>query len=191
MKRLAYQLRCGLPGIITAFDATTQLCTVQLTITENIKSNGGTVPTPIPQLEDVLLMLPGDAGWCVTFPSLIGSECYVCFADMCINAWWELSGVQNQQVTRRHDLSDGFAILAPRSKNKAIPSYSTTSLEIRSMDDNTKISMDATNGIQLKATKLQVNGTAGNIVASATTATQALPIKLNGVTYYIKLSTTP
>src|SRR5215469_9766926 len=87
-KRIAVTLRCGLPGIITHFDPATQYVSVQLAIAENlINPTGGTTPLTIPELNDVILMLPGDAGWCLTFPNIVGAECYVCFADMCINAW--------------------------------------------------------------------------------------------------------
>lgn len=184
-KRLAQTLRCGLPGKITAFDPNTQYASVQLTITENINGQ----PTPIPVLDDVLVLFPGDAAWCITFPSLIGAECYVCFADMCISAWATNGGVQNQEATRRHDLSDGFAILSPRSQPNVIQNYSTTALEIRSLDNATKISMDATNGIVLKGSKLQISGPTP--VASVSSPDHSLPITVNGVTYYLKLSTAP
>lgn len=192
-RRVALTLRCGLPGIIIGFDAATQYCSVQLLITENIVINEVTNQISIPILNDVLLMLPGDLNWCITFPSLIGSECYVCFADMCINAWATNGpGVapnqaQNQEVNRRHDLSDGFAILRPRSKPNAIASYSTTSMEIRSTDNSVKIGLDSS-GIALTAPLLSWNQ---NPIASSTGATLAIPITLNGTVYYIKLSTTP
>src|SRR5215472_13741265 len=85
-KRIAASMRCGLPGVITDFNPATQYAHVQLTIAENLinLTGGGFSPTAIPELQDVLVMLPGDVNWCLTFPNLIGSECYVCFADMCI-----------------------------------------------------------------------------------------------------------
>ena len=140
-KRVAYTLRVALPGVITAFDSVTQLCSVQLTITENVIVNEVIKATKIPILDDVLLMLPGDSAWCITYPSLIGSECLVLFADMCISAWSTNGGIQNQEVTRRHNLSDGFAILAPRSQPNRITDYSTTAMEIRSVDGLTKIAL--------------------------------------------------
>jgi hypothetical protein len=198
-KRMASTLRCGLPGIIIAFDPVTQLATVRLAITENlIQSTGGTVPKAIPDLQDVLVLFPGDANWCLTFPTLVDSECYVCFADMCINEWSTFGFQKNannkwlpagQELQRRHDLSDGFAILAPRSQPHRIPSFSTTSVELRSMDNATKIQMDQTNGIQFKTNHLSVTGIVP--LSGVTSSTLALPIIINGTTYYIRLSTTP
>jgi hypothetical protein len=199
-KRIAGKLRCGLPGIIISFDPITQYATVRLAITENlIKATGGIESIAIPDLQDVLVLFPGDANWCLTFPQLAGCECYVCFADMCINNWATFGFAtdvndqlvpRQQQLQRRHDLSDGFAILAPRSNPKAIPNYSTTSVELRSMDNGTKIQMDQINGIQFKTSHLGINGTLVP-VPGTTTSTLALPIKINGTTYYIRLSNTP
>lgn len=195
-KRIAATTRCGLPGVIIAFDPIKQYATVRLLITENIiKATGGVEPVAIPDLEDVLVMFPGDANWCLTFPSLVGCECYVCFADMCINNWatfgWKGDKqAQNQQLQRRHDLSDGFAILAPRSNPNTIPSFSTTAVELRSMDNGTKIQIDQTNGIQFKTNHLGISGSLVPI-AGTTTSTFGLPIKINGITYYIRLSTAP
>ena len=180
-KRVAYTLRVALPGKIVAFDPVKQWATVELQITENVIINQLVTVMPIPQLNDVLVLLPGDNEWCITFPSLIGAECLVCFADMCINAWATSGGIQNQEVTRRHDLSDGFAILSPRSKPKAIPNYSTTALEIRSMDGLVKIG--------LASAGLQLTGPAA--VPSSTPSNFSLSVTVNNVPYWLKLSDTP
>jgi hypothetical protein len=201
-KRIASTLRCGLPGIITDFNPTTQYAKVLLAIKENVlKATGLVVPTPIPILEDVLVILPGDANWCLTFPSLVNSECYVCFADMCINEW-STYGFQkningnwvprNQEVQRRHDLSDGFAILAPRSQKTRIPNYSTTNVELRSMDGNTKLALTNSGTVLMKGTGLEIDGTGGIIVKPGTTPSNAcIAVTINGVVYYIRLSATP
>jgi hypothetical protein len=186
-KRVAYTLRVGLPGKIVAFDATTQYCVVELQITENIILNEIIQSMPIPNLHDVLLMLPGDSNWCITFPSLIGAECLVMFADMCISAWATNGGVQNQEVTRRHSLSDGFAILAPRSQPNVIPDYSTSAMEIRSIDNTVKLALSSA-GIAITSPLLSWNKVP---IASSTPASLCIPITLDGVIYYIKLSTTP
>jgi hypothetical protein len=215
-RRISYSLRCGLPGVITAFNPVTQYVSVQLLITEKIFINQEMTQKSIPVLNDVLLLLPGDTNWCITFPSLIGAECYVCFADMCINAW-ATNGpgaapnqAQNQEINRRHDLSDGFAILRPRSKPNAITEYSTTAMEIRSADNTVKIALteseiscttplltvDAPMNVNGKVTvtdELLANslGTTQTPVASTTSSDHSVPIALNGVTYYIRLSVTP
>jgi hypothetical protein len=217
-KRVAYTLRVGLPGVIKTFNPVTQMCSVQLTITENIVINEVVKATAIDVLQDVLLMLPGDSNWCQTFPSLVGSECLVLFADMCVSAWSTngpgATGVQNQEITRRHSLSDGFAILCPRSQPNVIPNYSTTAMEIRNRAGTVKLSMTDTEIVltiggetivfsasnvtpsspsfvvnsQLLANSLATTQTP---TASTTGSNHSVPIVLNGVTYYMRLSSTP
>lgn len=186
VRKLSSTLRVGMPGVITAFDENTQLCSVQLTVTENVNNNGKIEQTPIQILDDVLLILPGDSEWTITFPKLVGSECYVHFADMCISAWHNSSGVQNQEVTRRHNLSDGFAVLAPRSRPNVIPDYSTDALEIRKLDGSVGISLDDTT--------ITLNGLLATSQVAAVTLSlpnRSLPIVVDGVTMYLLLSTTP
>jgi len=187
VKRAAYTFRVGLPGKITAFDSVTQYVSVQLTITENVIINEIINSIPIPILKDVLLVLPGDTNWTITFPSLVGAECFVHFADMCISGWSSNGGIQNQEVTRRHSLSDGFAVLSPRSQPNVIPDYSTDALEIRSIDNTVKIGLSE-DGIAITSPLLSWNKVP---VASATTPTLAIPITLNSVVYWLKLSTVP
>jgi len=190
-KRVAYNLRVALPGVIKSFNPVTQMCSVQLVITENVVINELVEAMGIHVLNDVLLMLPGDTTWCITFPGLIDAECLVVFADMCISAWSTngpgATGVQNQEVTRRHSLSDGFAILAPRSQPNRIPNYSTTALEIRSMDNTVKLSLDET-GIAITSPLISWNQSP---IVSVTPESLSLPITLNGVVYWLKLSVSP
>jgi hypothetical protein len=201
IRRVSTYLRCGLPGIIKSFNPTTQYASVQLAIAENVRQpDGSKLPTELPLLDDVLVLLPGDSNYCMTFPSLVGSECYVCFADMCINAW-ATNGFENnqgrtvaqkQELERRHDLSDGFAILAPRSQPNRIPNYSTTALEIRTMDGTAKIALTNSGTVLLKGTGLEIDGTGGIIVKPGTTPSNAcIAVTINSVPYYIRLSTTP
>jgi hypothetical protein len=187
VKRVSKTLRVAIPGTITEFDATTQYCTIELGVTENIILNEVIQSTPIPILKDVLLCLPGDSDWAITFPSIAGSECLVIFADMSISGWAQNGGVQNQITTRRHNLSDGFAVLTPRSKPNAIENYSTDALEIRSLDNTVKIALSSA-GIALKGPLLSWNKPP---VPSTASPSFSLPITLDGVVYYLLLSPTP
>lgn len=196
-KRVAYTLRVGLPGKIVAFDSVKQYAVVRLMITENVIINEVIQAMPIPDLADILVMFPGDSDWCITFPSLIGAECLVMFADMCISAWAtngpskDTNGnptqPQNQEATRRHSLSDGFAVLCPRSQPNAIADYSTDAMEIRSMDNTVKIALSES-GIALTSPLISWNQ---NPVPSSTPSDFTVPITLDGVVFYLKLSSTP
>lgn len=94
-----------------------QTVRVQPAIREVVTGSDYTpVSIPLPELLDVPIVLPRAGDYVITLPVRAGDECLVIFADQCIDAWWQNGGVQNQMERRRHDLSDGFAILGTWSQ---------------------------------------------------------------------------
>lgn len=136
-------LRVASPGIIESFDSDAQTVTVKVAIRERIVCNhpsfiakhGANVGNEeIGLLLDVPIVVPRAGGYAITFPIQIGDECLVIFSDTCIDAWFQSGGIQNQMSLRRHDLSDGFAIIGPWSQPRILPGYSTDSVQMRSDD---------------------------------------------------------
>lgn len=124
-------LRVAAPGIIQSVDFTHQTCTVQLAVRERMNYDGELQWTDIPVLPDVPFFIYSGGGYCVTLPVQPGDECLVIFGDNCMDAWWQSGGVQNQVEMRRHDLSDGFAIVGFRSQPNTVSGYSAGSAQIR------------------------------------------------------------
>jgi hypothetical protein len=152
LNQFSFDLRCAAPGIITSFDSDKQTVTVQLAIKEIIqisqKENTYKKAIEIPEILDVPIIIPRAGGYSITLPVKKGDECLVIFGDTCIDSWWkrgcpeQTTGkylTQDPASLRRHDLSDGFAILGCWSQPNVISEYSTDSLEIRTDDGNTKI----------------------------------------------------
>jgi hypothetical protein len=204
-KAAVYGLRVAMPGIIQSFDPVKQTVTVQLAITDQIKLNGVISNQVIPILPDVPIIIPRGGAVSLTLPIQQGDECLVILADMCIDAWFDSGKVSNQQKLRRHDLSDGFAILGPWSQPRVLEAFSQTQAQLRN-DTNgpadVAVSVGATEAsIAAGATSVEVDGThvtltgllalSGAPVASATSATLSFPVKIGSVTYYLKLSATP
>lgn len=48
-----------------------------------------------------------------------------------MDGWWQSGGVQPEVDKRRHDLSDGYAIIGVRSKARPLQKYSTDSIQVR------------------------------------------------------------
>lgn len=125
-------LRVACPGIIRSFDPDEQTVTVQPAIREKrIDPEGTETWVEIPELLDVPVVFPRAGGYCLTLPVRAGDECLVVFGDSCMDAWWQSGGVQNQIDCRRHDLSDGYAILGPWSQPRRVPGYSTNTAQLR------------------------------------------------------------
>lgn len=153
------QMWTALPGIITAVNLEAQTCSVQPAITGEITgSNGATTAAQLPLLVDVPLVFPRAGGFALTFPVRAGDECLVVFACRCIDGWWQSGGVQPPAESRMHDLSDGFAILAPTSQKNRLQSVSGGAVELRTQSGDAFISLDASGNITLKG-QVQVQGT--------------------------------
>lgn len=137
-------IRVAMPGIIREWDAATQTCRVQLAIREKISFEGQPKEMDIPILVDVPVVMPRAGGYSLVFAPKAGDECLVVFADMCIDAWWQSGGVQSQADKRRHDLSDGFAILGCWSQPR-LPFIPDSGCRLQNDDGTAGISIDGTN----------------------------------------------
>lgn len=124
-------LRVAAPGIIQSVDYGRQTCTVQLAIREQLNHEGDLEWVDIPILPDVPFFVYSGGGYCLTLPVALGDECLVVFGDSCMDAWWQNGGVQNQADHRRHDLSDGFAIVGFRSQPNVVGGFSSGSAMLR------------------------------------------------------------
>ena len=111
----------------------------------------------VPILVDVPIIMPRAGNFILTLPVTAGDECLVMFGDMCIDAWFSNGGIQNQIEKRRHDLSDGFAILGAWSQPNKITNYSTTSAQLRTENGASYIELKA-GEINLVATSVKANG---------------------------------
>nr|DAM97594.1 MAG TPA: baseplate component [Caudoviricetes sp.] len=127
----AIKMRVCVPGIIQSFDVAAQTVTVQPALREKMLADGDESWIDIPLLVDVPIVVPRAGGYALTLPIQAGDECLVVFGDMCMDGWWQSGGVQNQVECRRHDLSDGFAIIGVWSQPRVIPGYSTGSAQLR------------------------------------------------------------
>lgn len=151
-------LRVAIPGIIDSFDPVEQTVTVQPAIKERVivDQNGTVRELSLPLLLDVPIVIPRAGGIALTLPVQKGDECLVIFADSCIDAWWSQGSVQVQAEKRRHDLSDGFAILGVTSQPRRITDYSTTSAQLRTEDGSQCIDISLS-GIRLTG-NVEING---------------------------------
>ncbi len=149
-------IRVAMPGIIRSWDSATQTASVQLAIREKVIKNGAEKDTEIPLLVDVPVVMPRAGGFMLAFAPSQGDEVLVIFADLCIDAWWQSGGVQNQDEVRRHDFSDAFAVFGTWSQKRK-PSLPSSGVRLQADGGGTYLSV--TSGqIELHATSVTVNG---------------------------------
>lgn len=125
----------SLPGIVQSFDPDAETVTVQPSIRGRIEQpDGSVISVNLPLLVDVPVIFPGGGGFTLTFPVKEGDECLVVFASRCIDAWWQSGGIGEPLEPRMHNLSDGFALVGPRSQPRTLPGVSTENVQLRTDD---------------------------------------------------------
>jgi protein gp138/GpV-like protein with Apex motif len=146
------QMWTAMPAIVTKVNLTQMTLECQPAI-KGIQSNedGSSSYVNLPQLVDVPICFPSAGGFTLTLPIAIGDEILAIIANRCIDAWWQLGGVQVPMELRMHDLSDGFAIPGPRSLPMVIPSISSVNAQLRSNDGTTYLEITPTGKINLVA----------------------------------------
>lgn len=144
----------ALPGYIVLFNAAKQTASVQPTLTTTVTAKDGSKSQlQMPVLLDCPVQFPRGGQCVITFPVAPGDECLIVFASRCIDAWWQGGGIQPQSEVRMHDLSDGFAIMGVSSVPHAVSALSTSAVEVRSLDNTTKLSLNAaTQTVTIQAT---------------------------------------
>lgn len=150
-----------LPGIVQSVNAAELTCEVQPAIQGIVKKQDGSAQfVNLPLCVDCPIMFARGGGALLSFPLAKGDEVTLFFASRCIDAWWDLGGVQPPLDIRMHDLSDGFVFPGVFSKPNVPGSISTSLVELRNIANDTKISLDpygkvidikAPNGLTIEA----------------------------------------
>jgi Phage protein Gp138 N-terminal domain/GpV Apex motif len=134
----AVALWTALPGIVQSYDPIRGTCSVVPSINGMTRNpNGTTSFVNLPSLGDVPVVYMGGGSFVATFPIQQGDEALVIFSSRCIDSWFQNGGVQNPARRRIHSMSDGFAIIGPRSLARSIPNVSTSTVQLRSLDGST------------------------------------------------------
>ena len=176
------QIWTATPAIVQAVNLAAQTLSVQPAIQGTLSNPDGTTQTVnLPLLVDVPIVWPRAGGFALTFPIAVGDEVLVVFGARCIDSWWQSGSVGAPAEARMHDLSDGFAILAPTSQPKKFANVSSTNVQLRDTAGTTYVEITpggkarvvGASAIDIEAPTINLNG------ASAVNVT-APTIALNG-----------
>ncbi len=152
MENAQSQMWTALPGLVVSVNLFAQTLSVQPAIQGTITSADGEAQSVnLPLLVDVPIVWPRAGGFALTFPVAINDEVLVVFASRCIDSWWQSGKIDTQAEVRMHDLSDGFAILAPTSQPRRLANVSQTNAQLRDVAGTTFVEMMPGGAIRLKA----------------------------------------
>lgn len=168
LESYASQLWTALPASVVSVNLTAQTVSVQPTIQGSVADPAGNVRlVNLPVLVDVPLVWPKAGGFALTFPVAAGDEVLIVFSCRCIDSWWQSGGIGAPAEARMHDLSDGFAILAPTSQPKKLANVSSTNVQLRNYAGDTlveitpdgKANITGASEINLTAPVINLTGT--------------------------------
>ena len=142
IKKVNFNLRCCIPGVIQQYDPKTNTASIQPAIREEIVNEDNTVQyMNLPILVNVPIIFPSCSIGSIKMLLKRGDECLVLFSDLSIDNFWKYANVQNPIEVRRHDLSDGIAIPCVLSQPNTKP-FNGTGMEITSEDSKISITKD-------------------------------------------------
>jgi hypothetical protein len=140
----------AIPAIVVDVDLDTQTLSAQPAIQAVVRDkDNNTSNVSLPVLINVPIVFPRAGGFALTLPITSGDEVLIVFGARCIDSWWQSGGIGVQAEQRMHDLSDGFAILAPTSQPKKLTGVSSDSVQIRNYDGGTYVEIDSSGKINL------------------------------------------
>lgn len=107
-------------------------CTVDPTLKLAYLNNQGKVEwKQIPTIKSAPLLALGGGGMAMTIPVQKGDEGLAIFASRGVDNWWANGGIQNQDHSRMHSLSDAFIIPGFRSQPRKLKNVSTKTFQLR------------------------------------------------------------
>ena len=181
LEEFAFDLRVAAPAIVQSVDYENQTIDVKIALREQNLINKETQEleaTEIPLLPGVPFFILSGGDYNITFPIKEGDECLVIFADMPKDSWWQNGDIQDPiKDARRHDLSDGFALIGFRSQPEKLENYSEDSFQVRNKDgsvyvelkdddislytENGNISAECKGELTIKADKIKLDAPSG------------------------------
>lgn len=142
----------ALPGIVTAVNLAAMTVEVQPTVQGKQKDDTGKITNVnMPVCPDVPICFPSAGGYTLTFPVKVGDECLIIFSSRSIDPWHQSGGVNPQIESRMHDLSDGFAIIGPKSAGKVLSNISADSVQLRNDAGTTFVDINDAGDMRLQS----------------------------------------
>lgn len=113
------RLNCHTIGIIDSFDESNQTAEIQVVFKKTFENKEHEPPLLV---DCPVIVLGGSAGG-LRLPITKGDHCLVLFNDVNIDNWYEGAVNMIPESNRKHDLSDGIALVGIRNLQNAISGY--------------------------------------------------------------------
>lgn len=183
------QLNTAIPAIVDEFDATTQRVSATPAIKYRWMNEKGEVQyINYPKITNIPLAIQRGNGVLITYPIKKGEVCTLIFSQRSIDNFLIEGNIQkplegdNPQTTiiRCMDMTDAMCFPGVVTNKEFISNYSTSAVEIRNTEGNTKVSLSS-DTLTLIQSSASFKMSEGNIEMSATKITiNGTPVLING-----------
>ena len=133
------ELNVCLVGIIESFNSTEQTASINIAFKKVLKAGNplenGLVTDKIieyPLLVRCPVVILNGGGGHITFPIAKGDVCLVFFCDKDMDNWFASGAILPPNSERIHDISDGFALVGPKSLKASLSGYLSDTVELYS-----------------------------------------------------------
>jgi hypothetical protein len=116
-KDIFSNINCIQVGKIDSYDTASQSCTIKIQMKRKISD---TESKEYPLLIDCPVFVLQGGGAYIDFPIQQDDYCLVLFNDRDIDTWWDSENLAEPNTTRKHSLSDGFALVGINPKNSVL-----------------------------------------------------------------------
>ncbi|MCK5611976.1 hypothetical protein KAR91_59450 [Candidatus Pacearchaeota archaeon] len=129
------RLNCHTIGVIDSFNSTNQTAEIKIVFKTIFEGQEYSYPL----LVDCPVVVIGGSGGSLRLPVVQGDHCLVLFNDVNIDNWYEGSTNSLPDSNRKHDLSDGIAMVGIRNLQNAISDYDNESAQLNFGDTKIKL----------------------------------------------------
>lgn len=172
-------INTSVPGVIKSFDSVNQTVDVYPAI-KRVFVDG---EEPIRVLTKVPVIFPTYGGFTITRNIVEGDRCLLLFCQRDIQTYIKTGVIAAPPVKRFHSLSDGVAIMGLVPNTEKIENFSTGALEIRSINNQVKISITPGGQVTITCDDASITGNLsvdGDLTVAGSTALGAA-VTSNGI----------
>ncbi len=142
-----------LPGVIKTYDTTKKTANIQPSLKRKYQNEDTEILLPI--IPNVPVCFPQTTTSIISVPLKVGDDALLIFSERSLDIWKSKGGVISPEDTRKFDLSDAFAIPAPKPIQQGLAADAEDAIRLENTSSLVRLHEDG---------KIEFSNTNGSIV---------------------------